>query len=166
MRTVARESSMASATLPRSSRMSVTSAARIATSAPAPIAKLTVAAASECEGQGISVNALAPQAAIATPALVAAGWIDDVMFEPLDTMAEAALALLTGDPAVLTARIAYSLQLLLELQRPVLDLHGESLVDGWQPADLAAKIAAQEANLAERGWPHAYDFGRGHSPRP
>lgn len=128
--------------------------------------RLTVAAASECEGQGISVNALAPQAAIATPALIAAGWIDEVMFEPLDTMAEAALALMTGDPAVLTARIAYSLQLLLELQRPVLDLHGESLVDGWQPADLAAKIAAQEANLAERGWPNAYDFGRGHSPRP
>ncbi|MFN8028103.1 MAG: SDR family oxidoreductase [Acidimicrobiia bacterium] len=128
--------------------------------------RLTVAAASECEGQGISVNALAPQAAIATPALIAAGWIDEVMFEPLDTMAEAALALMTSDPDVLTARIAYSLQLLLELRRPVLDLHGESLVDGWQPADLAAKIAAQEANLAERGWPNGYDFGRGHSPRP
>lgn len=128
--------------------------------------RLTVAAASECEGQGISVNALAPQAAIATPALVAAGWIDDVMFEPLDTMAEAALALMTSDPDVLTARIAYSLQLLLELRRPVLDLHGESLVDGWQPADLAAKIAAQEANLAERGWPNPYDFGRVHSPMP
>ena len=28
-----------------------------------------------------------------------------------------------------------------------------------------AKIAAQEANLAERGWPDAYDFGRVHSPR-
>lgn len=38
--------------------------------------RLTVAAASECEGQGISVNALAPQAAIATPALVEAGWIE------------------------------------------------------------------------------------------
>ncbi len=128
--------------------------------------RLTVAAASECEGQGISVNALAPQAAIATPALVAAGWIDDVMFEPLDTMAEAALALCTGDPAVLTARIAYSLQLLLELRRPVLDLHGEALVGGWQPDDLPAKIAAEEANLLERGWPNAYDFGRVHSPRP
>ena len=58
------------------------------------------------------MNALTPQAAIATPHLVAAGWIDDTMFEPLDTMAEAALALCSGDPSVLTGRIAYSLQLL------------------------------------------------------
>ena len=26
--------------------------------------------------------------------------------------------------------------------------------------------ARQEANLAERGWPDAYTFGRVHSPRP
>jgi len=128
--------------------------------------RLTVAAASECEGQGVAVNALTPQAAIATPNLVAAGWIDDTMFEPLDTMAEAALALCTGDPAVLTGRIAFSLQLLLELQRPVLDLYGDDLVRGWQPDDLRAVIARQEANLAERGWPDAYSFGRVHSPRP
>jgi hypothetical protein len=87
------------------------------------------------------------------------------MFEPLETMAEAALALCTGDPDVLTGRIAYSLQLLVELQRPVLDLHGEQLVDGWQPQDIPAAIAAQEANLTERGWPDPYTFGRMHSPR-
>ena len=118
--------------------------------------RLTVAAASECEGQGVAVNALAPQAAIATPALVAAGWIDDVMFEPLDTMAEAALALCAGDPNTLTGRIDYSLQLLVELQRPVRDLHGEVLVDGWQPEDLPPRIDAMAANLAERGWPDAF----------
>jgi NAD(P)-dependent dehydrogenase (short-subunit alcohol dehydrogenase family) len=128
--------------------------------------RLTVAAASECEGQGIAVNALTPQAAIATPHLVAGGWIDEAMYEPLDTMAEAALALCTSDPAVLTGRIAYSLQLLLELKRPVLDLHGDHLVDGWQPEDLAAIIAGQEANLAGRGWLDAYSFGRVHSPQP
>jgi NAD(P)-dependent dehydrogenase (short-subunit alcohol dehydrogenase family) len=128
--------------------------------------RLTVSAASECEGQGIAVNALAPQAAIATPHLVAAGWIDEVMFEPLDTMAEAALALTSSDPNTLTARIAYSLQLLVELKRPVLDLAGGELVEGWQPEDLPAIIARQEANLAERGWPDAYSFGRSHSPRP
>jgi hypothetical protein len=84
----------------------------------------------------------------------------------MDTMAEAALALVTGDPAVLTGRIAYSLQLLLELRRPVYDLQGQELVEGWQPDDLAPVIARQEANLAERGWPDAYTFGRRHSPRP
>ncbi len=135
-------------------------------SAKAALNRLTVAAASECEGQGISVNGLTPQAAIATPALVAGGWIDEAMYEPLDTMAEAALALCTGDPDVLTGRIAYSLQLLVELRRPVRDLHGEELVAGWQPDDLPAVIARQEANLAERGWPDAYTFGRVHSPRP
>ncbi|TML16367.1 MAG: SDR family oxidoreductase, partial [Actinobacteria bacterium] len=75
-------------------------------SAKAALNRLTVAAASECEGQGIAVNALTPQAAIATPSLVAGGWIDDIMFEPLETMGEAAVALCTGDPNVLTGRIA------------------------------------------------------------
>jgi len=35
----------------------------------------------------------------------------------------------------LHARIAYSLDLLIELRRPVYDLHGEHLCDGWQPAE-------------------------------
>ena len=115
---------------------------------------------------GIAVNALTPQAAIATPPLVAAGWIDDLLYEPLETMAEAALALCSGDPAVLTGRIAYSLQLLVELQRPVRDLHGGELVAGWQPADIRQVIERQEAHLAEVGWPNAFSFGRVHSPRP
>jgi hypothetical protein len=88
------------------------------------------------------------------------------MFEPLDTMAEAALALCSGDPEQLTGRIAYSLQLLLELRRPVRDLSGDELVDGWQPDDLRAVIDRQEANLAKQGWPDAYTFARVHSPRP
>jgi NAD(P)-dependent dehydrogenase (short-subunit alcohol dehydrogenase family) len=128
--------------------------------------RLTVTAASECFGQGIAVNALTPQAAIATPNLVAGGWIDATMFEPLETMAEAALELCSCDPALLTGRIAYSLQLLVELSRPVLDLDGDLAVEGWQPDDIPAVIARQEANLLERGWPDAYSFGRVHSPRP
>jgi NAD(P)-dependent dehydrogenase (short-subunit alcohol dehydrogenase family) len=128
--------------------------------------RLTVAAASECSNDGVAVNGLTPQAAIATPQLVEAGWIDDTMFEPLETMAEAALALCSGDPSVLTGRIAFSLQLLLELRRPVRDLLGGELVDGWQPDDLAPIIDRQEAKLAAQGWPDAYSFGRVHSPRP
>ncbi|MDE0492324.1 MAG: SDR family NAD(P)-dependent oxidoreductase [Acidimicrobiaceae bacterium] len=128
--------------------------------------RLTVSVASECEGQGIAVNALAPQGAIATPSLVAAGWVEGVMFEPLETMAEAALALCTGDPDRLTGRIAFSLQLLVELRRPVFDLLGESLVDGWQPEDLPDIISRQQQSVAGRGWPDAYTFGRVHSPRP
>jgi citronellol/citronellal dehydrogenase len=126
--------------------------------------RLTVAAASECEGDGISINALSPQAAIATPSLVAGGWIDEVMFEPLETMAEASVALCSIREPPITGRIAYSLQLLLELRRPVRDLIGESLVDGWQPPDLPAIIQRQEAQLASQGWVDAYQFGRIHSP--
>ena len=134
-------------------------------SSKAALNRLTVSVAAECEGQGISVNALTPQAAISTPALAqSGGWIDQVMFEPLETMAEAALALICGDPAVLTGRIAFSLQLLLELQRPVYDLHGRELVDGWQPADLRAAIEAQAENLASRGWVAPFDFHRRSSP--
>ena len=135
-------------------------------SSKAALNRLTIAVASECEGQGISVNALTPQAAIATPALVRAGWIDEVMFEPLETMAEAALALVAGDPNVLTGRIAFSLQLLLELQRPVYDLHGRDLVEGWQPGDLRAAIERQAANLSSRGWVTPFDFRRHSSPSP
>ena len=135
-------------------------------SSKAALNRLTIAVASECEGQGISVNALTPQAAISTPALVRAGWIDEVMFEPLETMAEAALALITADPSVLTGRIAFSLQLLLELQRPVYDLHGRDLVAGWQPADLRAAIERQAANLSSRGWVAPFDFHRRSSPTP
>jgi NAD(P)-dependent dehydrogenase (short-subunit alcohol dehydrogenase family) len=129
--------------------------------------RLTIAAAGETEGQGIAVNALTPQCAILTPAVQASGLVQGMeLFEPVETMAEAALALCTGDPAVLTGRIAFSLQLLLELDRPVRGLDGRSLVDGWQPADLPAVIRAQEAFHATNGWPSAFDFHRPHTPRP
>jgi hypothetical protein len=88
------------------------------------------------------------------------------MFEPLETMAEAALALITGDAHVLTGRIAFSLQLLLELKRPVYDLHGRDLVEGWQPFDLRAAIERQAANLSSRGWVAPFDFHRRSSPTP
>jgi hypothetical protein len=85
----------------------------------------------------------------------------------MDTMAEAALALCSGDPAVLTGRIAYSLQLLYELQRPVRDLAGKDLVEGWQPADLPAAIHVREDNTEQTlGWKNAFDFHRPHTPYP
>ena len=136
-------------------------------SSKAALNRLTVAAASECEGQGIAVNTLTPQAAALTKRLASSdsGFsFDDTMFEPLETMAEAALALVTGDPEVLTARLAYSLQLLVELQRPVRDLAGRELVGGWQPDDIAAVIARQSDALAARGWPDPFSFGRPHTP--
>jgi NAD(P)-dependent dehydrogenase (short-subunit alcohol dehydrogenase family) len=127
--------------------------------------RLTIAAAAETEGQGIAVNALTPQAAIAVPSLVAAGWVDDTYFEPVDTMAQAVLVLATCDPGRLHGRIAYSLQLLHELGDPVLDTHGDALVEGWQPTDLPARIRRQADHMtATAAWPTPYAFRRASSP--
>jgi len=129
--------------------------------------RLTVAAAGENEGTGVAVNALTPQCAISTPRVQAGGLVAGAeLFEPVETMAEAALALCTGDPAVLTGRIAFSLQLLLEQGRPVYDLHGKDLVEGWQPADLVGVIRAQMKFHEGNGWPDAFDFHRPHTPYP
>ena len=53
--------------------------------------------AAETYGHGISVNVLSPLAAIATPAVVTGGWIPPEVCEPVETMVEATVALLTGD---------------------------------------------------------------------
>ena len=81
-------------------------------------------------------------------------------------MVEAGHALLTGDPVVLSGRIAYSLQLLVELQRPVHDWANRELVAGWQPADLPEHIRFDEQFHADNLWPDAYDFHRVHTPYP
>jgi len=85
--------------------------------------------AAELHSDGIAVNALSPVAAVITPGVKAMGidqWIDDSMIEPVEAMAEAALALCSGDPATLTGRVAYSLPLLAELGRPIRALDGAS----------------------------------------
>lgn len=122
--------------------------------------RLTVSVAAELYEAGIAVNALAPQSAIATPQLVAAGGIDADRFEPLETMAEAALLLSSCDPAVLTGRISRSLELLVEHERAVHTLDGSGLVEGWQPADLPELIRRRADSLAERGWPNAFAVDR------
>lgn len=122
--------------------------------------RLTVSVAAELYEAGIAVNALAPQSAIATPQLVAAGEVDADRFEPLETMAEAALVLSSCDPSVLTGRIARSLELLVELDRAVHTLDGTGLVHGWQPEDLPESIQRRADSLAERGWPDAFASDR------
>lgn len=128
--------------------------------------RLTLSVASETDGQGIAVNALAPQAAIATPALLKLDWFDSAFFEPLEVMTEAGFALCTADPSKLHGRIAYSLHLLVELGRPVLDLEGKEPVPNWQPADIPGHIANQIAAHEKNGTFGAYDFHRPSSPTP
>jgi len=129
--------------------------------------RLTIAAAAELQDAGVAVNALTPQRSIRTRERVPTEGKGLDILEPLATMAEASLALCSGDPAVLTGRIAYSLQLLLELDRPVYDLSGKNLVEGWQPADLPAAIHVREDNTEQTlGWANAFDFRRPHTPYP
>lgn len=106
----------------------------------------TVSLAAETAGEGIAVNTLAPQAAAATEVLVAYSDLPDYLYEPLDTMAEAALALCTADPAVLTGQVTYSLDLLDRLGRPVHDLTGRLPLDEWAPGTLGDRIATMAAH--------------------
>lgn len=99
--------------------------------------RLTTGAAMELWPDGIAVNALAPEPAVATENARSVAELHDSFTEPIETMAEAALALCSGDPTVLTGRVATSLSLLAELGRPVRTLDGSALVADWQPSDVA-----------------------------
>lgn len=98
--------------------------------------RLTTGAAMELYDAGVAVNTLAPEGAVATENAQVTAGVDPKTSEPLETMAEAALALCSGDPQVLTGRVTYSLSLLVELDRPVRELDGLSLMAGWQPDDI------------------------------
>ena len=89
--------------------------------------RLTAGLAAELHAAGIAVNTLAPVAAVITPGVAAVGadkWIEPSMIEPVEAMAEAALALCCCDPEKLTGRVTYSLRLLEELGRDILTLDG------------------------------------------
>ena len=96
--------------------------------------RMTTGLAAELSHEGIAVNTLAPVAAVITEAVRYTGadrYIEPSMIEPIEAMAEAALALVTGDPEKLTGRIAYSLPLLEELGRPIRTLDGRRV---YEPA--------------------------------
>jgi NAD(P)-dependent dehydrogenase (short-subunit alcohol dehydrogenase family) len=96
--------------------------------------RLTTAAAMELYADGIAVNSVAPTRPILTEnARVEAGVDESRVHEPLETMAEAVLALCECDPRTVTGRVAYSLPLLVELGRPVRTLDGRNLIPDWQP---------------------------------
>lgn len=86
----------------------------------AALERFSTGLAAEVYGDGVAVNALSPTLGVATPGvmlhgLIPPGW--EEMTEPVEVMAEAALALCSGDPKTLTGRVTYSQQLLDELGR-------------------------------------------------
>jgi NAD(P)-dependent dehydrogenase (short-subunit alcohol dehydrogenase family) len=80
----------------------------------AALERMSTGLAAEVHRAGIAVNVVAPVAAVATPGVVAMGLMpgDDTHVEPVEQMAEAVLALATGDPAVLTGRVVTSAAIL------------------------------------------------------
>lgn len=98
--------------------------------------RFTTGAAMELHEDGIAVNALAPEGAVATENAKTVAGVRDDWSEPMETMAEAALALCTGDPRELTGRVTTSLSFLVEHDRPVHTLDGRALVPGWQPGEI------------------------------
>jgi citronellol/citronellal dehydrogenase len=84
----------------------------------AAIERFSTGLAAEVHDAGIAVNALSPSRVVATPGVVVHGLIppgEEDRAEPVEMMAEAALALCSGDPRTLTGRIAYSQALIEEL---------------------------------------------------
>jgi NAD(P)-dependent dehydrogenase (short-subunit alcohol dehydrogenase family) len=77
----------------------------------------------------VGVNALAPHAAVRTEGATAVVDLPDELCEPMETMVEAALALVTGDPATNTAAVTSSLVLLAERDRTVRSLDGRDELD-------------------------------------
>ncbi len=98
--------------------------------------RITSGAAMDLYDDRIAVNALAPEAAIATENAVRQLELPPEICEPLETFAEATVALCSCDPARLTGRATYSLSLLVELGRPVYGLDGKDLLPGWQPDEI------------------------------
>ncbi len=83
----------------------------------AALERFSTGLAAEVYDDGIAVNALSPSRVVATPGVMFHRLIPEgavVESEPVDVMAEASLVLCSGDPTVLTGKIAYSQELLAE----------------------------------------------------
>jgi len=92
----------------------------------AALERMTSGLAAEVFKHGVAVNALAPVGAVATPGVEAMGLLPDdpAHVEPVEQMAEAALALCTAGPDRLTGRALTSAEVLAELGRTVHTLDG------------------------------------------
>jgi citronellol/citronellal dehydrogenase len=116
----------------------------------AALRRLAQGVAAETYGHGITVNVLSPLAAIATPQVVSGGMIPPDLCEPVETMAEAVLALLTAGTET-TGLDTTSIDYLMKTSREVRGLDGGELVPGWQPADLPGFVSGVAAGSAPSG---------------
>jgi NAD(P)-dependent dehydrogenase (short-subunit alcohol dehydrogenase family) len=130
--------SSAAADMPRQHPSASTPSPLLYAATKAALERATAALAEELYPAGIAVNALAPQAGVRTAATDQYAVLPDDAVEPLETMAEAALALCSGKPQELTGRVVRSLEFLVERGEAVRTLDGRSLLEGWQPDEIPA----------------------------
>ena len=104
--------------------------ARASTYAPskASLNRLTEALAAELAPDGIAVNAVAPQMAVATEGALAVMDLPPEWCEPVEAMAEAALVFATCDAACDNGLVVKSLEYLGERARPVRTLDGREVL--------------------------------------
>ena len=82
-----------------------------------PLERFTTGLAAEAHGDGIAVNALSPSGLVITAGTLhhqLDKFVPEDRQEPPEMMAEAALVLVSGDPATLTGRVTYSRDVLAE----------------------------------------------------
>jgi len=97
----------------------------------ASIHRMSISLAAELLADNISVNVVAPVGAILTPGVDALGVIQPGMeayVEPVEHLAEAALALVSSEPRALTGKIAFSYMYLDEIGRPTRTLDGKTVM--------------------------------------
>jgi len=98
----------------------------------AALERMTAGLAAELAAQRIAVNALAPVEAVASEGALETGTIDaGAHMEPVEAMAEAALALCSRPPEQLSGRCVLSLPLLRELGVGVRTLDGREPLAGF-----------------------------------
>lgn len=98
-------------------------------SSKAALERLTVGLAIELSKYNVSVNSLAPVEAVASEGAIASGTIDAIAhYEPIEAMAEAALALCSAESALISGRVCLSLPLLQELGLRIKSLDGKSFI--------------------------------------
>jgi 3-oxoacyl-[acyl-carrier protein] reductase len=97
----------------------------------ASIHRLSISLAAELLASNISVNVVAPVGAILTPGVEKLGVITEetkAYVEPIEHIAETALALVSAEPRSLTGKVAFSYMYLDEIGRTTMSLDGKSVI--------------------------------------
>jgi len=101
--------------------------------------RMSAGIAAELDGTGVCVNEFGPFSIVWTPgtAMVGVaqyrnlpGWVE----EPVEGMAETALAFATCDPNTVNGRVVYSTTYLQEIGREIRTLDGKEVLRNWKPA--------------------------------